>query len=642
MATQATEIPRPGGRTLVPRSFRSRLTTIFVVIVLLPMVAVSVILFGVVSDVEEGRSDAQLAQAQRTAQGVYEESVARAASIGGDLGRSSALADALASGDRGAIERELRSGLQRDSASALLTLPDGQRYAVGLGQTTIAPATTRLVGQDGRPAGTLVVSLRSGRGFASLLRTLTGLHVVVQAPGAAPVSTLDAAASVGLPRNGEVQVGGAKYRVSSFVAPDAAAGGKVLVHLLADQTRTRATATRDSLWVGLLLLGFLVLAVAFALTVSRSLQAPVQRLLNAARRLGGGEFDVQVPEEGSDEFAALGTEFNAMARQLEQRLEELDSERSRLQGAIRRVGELSAAGLDRDAVLEIVVETAVDGIGASAGRASARSGPGAPLVAVASVGDARLHDHVLDDTEAAALAEGRGVGLRRGDVHSLSQPLHPADSPSEVIGLITVAREGKPFSGGERDLFGYLASQASISIENVDLHRTVQRQAVTDELTGLFNHRRFQEVMSIEVERAKRFEQPLGLIMLDIDDFKLVNDRYGHLQGDQVLREVARVLLESSREVDEPARYGGEEMAVALPQTDLEGANLFAERLRSRIEALEVPLVSGKGTLSVTASFGAAAFPDSAVPDKDALVAAADSALYRAKRLGKNRVVRAG
>ena len=134
-------------------------------------------------------------------------------------------------------------------------------------------------------------------------------------------------------------------------------------------------------------------------------------------------------------------------------------------------------------------------------------------------------------------------------------------------------------------------------MENVDLHETVQRQAVTDELTGLFNHRRFQEVISTEVERARRYDQEMGLIMLDLDNFKRVNDTYGHVQGDMVLREVARVLRETSREIDEPARYGGEEMAVALPQTDLEGAYRFAERVRSRIEALELPLLEGDGTL---------------------------------------------
>jgi len=106
---------------------------------------------------------------------------------------------------------------------------------------------------------------------------------------------------------------------------------------------------------------------------------------------------------------------------------------------------------------------------------------------------------------------------------------------------------------GRARAVAYLAGQAAVSIENVDLHELVQRQAVTDELTGLSNHRRFQEVMAQEVGRAKRFGQDLGLVMLDIHDFKTVNDSYGHQQGDVVLREVARVLRDSSREIDEPA-----------------------------------------------------------------------------------------
>jgi diguanylate cyclase (GGDEF)-like protein len=114
------------------------------------------------------------------------------------------------------------------------------------------------------------------------------------------------------------------------------------------------------------------------------------------------------------------------------------------------------------------------------------------------------------------------------------------------------------------------------------------------------------------------------------------------MQGDMVLREVARVLKQSARrDVDEPARYGGEEMAVALPQTDLDGAYRFAERVRQRIEELELPLLNGDGILRVTASFGAASLSSASQSDKEGLVAAADAALYRAKRSGKNRTVKA-
>ena len=129
--------------------------------------------------------------------------------------------------------------------------------------------------------------------------------------------------------------------------------------------------------------------------------------------------------------------------------------------------------------------------------------------------------------------------------------------------------------------------------------------------------------------------------MLDIDDFKRINDTFGHLQGDAVLVEVARVLRELSRDIDEPARYGGEELAVILPQTDLNGAELAAERMRLAIEDLRIPALSGGDTLSVTASFGVAALPATA-QDRESLIAEADAALYRAKRAGKNRVRRGG
>jgi diguanylate cyclase (GGDEF)-like protein len=206
--------------------------------------------------------------------------------------------------------------------------------------------------------------------------------------------------------------------------------------------------------------------------------------------------------------------------------------------------------------------------------------------------------------------------------------------------VISVARDERPFDRGERDLFAYLARQAGVSIENVGLHEQVQRQALTDELTGLFNHRRFVEALAAETERARRFGQPVGLVMLDLDDFKAVNDTYGHQQGDQVLREVADLMRKYSREIDAPARYGGEELAVVLPQTDLEGAHQLAERLRTGIAGLAIPLIAGGGQMRVTASLGVASLPENA-QGPDPLIAAADAALYEAKRTGKNKTVRA-
>jgi diguanylate cyclase (GGDEF)-like protein len=367
----------------------------------------------------------------------------------------------------------------------------------------------------------------------------------------------------------------------------------------------------------------------------------MESFLHAARRLRGGDFDTQVPTTGHDEFAMLGMEFNEMSRQLEDRLTELRRERVRVQDAMTRIGETFASNLDREALLEIVVRAAVDGVAADAGRALVRPTATDPFEQVATTGEAHGLKEAIGAAEAQVFETGEPSDARVDDTSALSHPLRRDEVQARVSGIVTVARRGAPFTADERELFHYLAGQAAVSIENVGLHETVERQAVTDELTGLFNRRRFQEAMAIEVERARRFQQPLGLVLLDIDDFKSVNDTHGHQQGDLVLREVARVLRESSREIDEPARYGGEEMAVALPQTDLDGAYNFAERVRHRIEALELPLLEGDGTLKVTASFGAASLAHSPGADKDSLVAAADAALYRAKRSGKNSTVRA-
>jgi len=206
--------------------------------------------------------------------------------------------------------------------------------------------------------------------------------------------------------------------------------------------------------------------------------------------------------------------------------------------------------------------------------------------------------------------------------------------------VIALARESHPFSHREAELLAYLAGQAVVSIENADLHETVRRQSVTDELTGLANVREMHGALDRELERGRRHETPVGFVLLDIDNFKKVNDTYGHQQGDEVLQAVSSVLREASRDIDEPARYGGEELAVVLPQTDLDGAVLMAERVRRGIEALRIPLLDQPGEMSVTASVGVASVPSSASAKTD-LIAAADAALYRAKRGGKNRVERA-
>ena len=173
-----------------------------------------------------------------------------------------------------------------------------------------------------------------------------------------------------------------------------------------------------------------------------------------------------------------------------------------------------------------------------------------------------------------------------------------------------------------------------IALENAHLHGLVQRQAVTDELTGLANRRRFLAQLDAEVARSRRSGSPLAIVLSDLDDFKQVNDRFGHEAGTERCVRSRTSCARSVRDVDVPVRLGGEEFAVLLPDTDLAGAANLAERIRAALAAAEIE--SGADRIHVTASFGVSCFPV-AVGAEDLLVDA-DRRLYDAKRRGKNRV----
>ena len=177
-----------------------------------------------------------------------------------------------------------------------------------------------------------------------------------------------------------------------------------------------------------------------------------------------------------------------------------------------------------------------------------------------------------------------------------------------------------------------VADQVTVAVNHARLYARMEQQALTDALTGCFNRRAFEIQLERDLQLAMRMRQPLSLILLDIDNFKRVNDTFGHEAGDNALRLIADVIREDLRGVDTAARYGGEEFAIILSQADAEGAMIVAERLRARIECTQVP-----GVGFITASFGAATFPAHA-SSRGTLVSTADRALYNAKHEGRNRV----
>ncbi|MBV9607308.1 MAG: diguanylate cyclase [Solirubrobacterales bacterium] len=413
---------------------------------------------------------------------------------------------------------------------------------------------------------------------------------------------------------------------------------RVTVTVLSALSATSATLSGSRVIAAGLIVGFLLLALAFSVLASRALQARLRGFLQAAQRLGSGDFSSPIRVEGRDEFAALAGEFNSMSTELSRRVDELSRERARLREAIRRIGHTFASSLDRPAVLELALQTAMDAVQASGGRLCVVSAADGGLAETLRDGSLAGLEDAIAQAENAALQNGGFAEELAAGTSVAAVALRVPESHADAHGVIAIARRGRPFTDDDRQVLCSLGAEAALALENIELHFQVSRQAVTDELTGLANHGRFQELLAAEIEQVRRYHHPIGLIMLDIDDFKAVNDTYGHQQGDAVLRHVASVLRENSRDADSPARYGGEELSLILPHTDLEGAFAIAERIREAVEGLRVARSDGGGILRITASLGVTS---STLGEKDQLIADADGALYEAKRRGKNCTVSA-
>jgi diguanylate cyclase (GGDEF)-like protein len=291
-----------------------------------------------------------------------------------------------------------------------------------------------------------------------------------------------------------------------------------------------------------------------------------------------------------------------MAAQLEQRLAELEAERTRVREATARFGEALAATHDSNQLVRVVVESAVEATGASGGVVISKTGE------LARAGDPD------------AAAERIAFPLRLGS----------SDFGSLVL-------SAPSFDADQVETAASLAAQVVVALENARLHRIVERQALVDSLTGLANRRSLEETLRVELARAARHGESVTIVLADLDDFKRVNDTYGHQAGDEVLKAFAATLRATVRESDVAGRWGGEEFALVLTSTDSVGAARLAERARERIEQRQVAMPNGD-LVTVTASFGVASFPEAAF-ELGEVLAAADSALYAAKRDGKNRVV---
>jgi diguanylate cyclase (GGDEF)-like protein len=314
---------------------------------------------------------------------------------------------------------------------------------------------------------------------------------------------------------------------------------------------------------------------------------------------------------------SVAHDYEELNEQLQRRVGELQ--------AVSKITEIIHSSLDFDEVGMEVVTILSDVIGISALAVFVIDKVKSETLFSASVGVERNEDV-------------GGVGpFEMDEVESYFTCLRVFDHGSMMVMICAEAPDIERLTDDDRLVVYAVASELVVAVENSQLYKLTKHLSVTDELTGMYNYRYLQLRLDEEVTRAKRYEKHVSLLMMDADDFKHFNDRYGHIAGDRALSEFAGVLAGVVREVDVVARYGGEEFALVLPETDAAGAFVVAEKIREALAAHLFGDTDGARCCTLTVSIGVATYPTYA-DDKESLLRRADDALYRAKNGGKNRV----
>ncbi|MEW6387905.1 MAG: diguanylate cyclase [Thermodesulfobacteriota bacterium] len=369
-----------------------------------------------------------------------------------------------------------------------------------------------------------------------------------------------------------------------------------------------------------------------------------------ALRLGAYDYlvksELRLPEllavvERALERRRLTLSNRELLDDLRQAQAELARQRAQELVQIRRIGEALARPLTPEQLVEGLIDLIWEGLslavlglqihwqGDNPHNKAYQRHPDLPRRTFQSFKD-WLNQELISITPGSPTNVGKKEAPRKKPLKAMLQEKVEAGG---VLGLVAAGRD-QPFTPEETELFRIFALQGEAALKNLLLFEEVKSLAIRDGLTGLYNHRHFWEILPHEVEQSRRYQQPLSLLFLDIDNFKIVNDTYGHHQGDVVLKTMAHYLQKTVRHADFLCRYGGEEFVALLPQTPPEQARTLAERLRAGIARMPIPLAEGK--MLITVSIGVAGLETGM--DGESLVKAADAALYRAKQAGKNRV----
>jgi diguanylate cyclase (GGDEF)-like protein len=381
---------------------------------------------------------------------------------------------------------------------------------------------------------------------------------------------------------------------------------------------------------------------------------PIRRLERATGEIAKGRYNLRLPAHGNDELARLAGAFNQMAQSIDDSIKVEKTLNSQLTVLNTTASELASSFdpgylMDRlaDGVCRLVTADAavvylVDPETLRIQQVTTRQmevnpdGQGGHIYEKGLFGLAAKACQGLLIEEAGSHPDATSTpGYRPPFGAVLTLPLLSGD---RLLGVLVVGRTvgAEPFGLSDLDVARGLVMFGTTAIEKALLYQHSQLLASTDGLTGLYNHREFQQRLSVESERSQRYGHSLSLLLVDIDHFKRVNDQHGHPAGDTLLKELAETIRTSIRTMDVAARYGGEEFVVILPETPSEGAVVVAERLRRQIADRRVVAVSGQ-SLTCSVSIGVATYPVDA-QQKERLIDAADKALYHAKYAGRNTV----
>jgi diguanylate cyclase (GGDEF)-like protein len=414
------------------------------------------------------------------------------------------------------------------------------------------------------------------------------------------------------------------------------------------QNAAGALATEQALRRMLLLalgVAFVVALVVLAATreVARLITQPVRQLIEASERVGRGDFQPTLPAPMDNEFGILSRSFAQMTSALRQEREEL--------AALNKYSEAVVQCTSEREIYDHVLYSLRERFHPRQVIIFKLNAQENYLEAAATLQPLpeELRDWPVIPEPHNCKAVRMGRRFRANDVRAEplcpSKFLHPTDGSyycgpliagGVIIGAVRV--EGaKDYWTPEREslLESYLSGAAS-ALSNLRLLETMKHEANVDTLTGLYNRRFLEDYARKTLAMGRRKNQPFGIIMMDLDHFKDINDAYGHETGDRILRQFAKTITQAMRETNLAARYGGEEFVVLLPDTDAQACVLVAERIRRAVERMVVQSPTGKLLTDLTVSLGIAVYPDHG-QEYEELVQASDKALYESKRAGRNR-----